>query len=121
LRKGYDEFFGFFSQVHAHNFYPEHLLLNEREFLLRGNFGAGKKDYAPDLFTKHALEFLGKRDERPFFLYMSYNSPHANNEMGRDTGDGMQVRTTAATRRELAESGEGSPPWCRGWTPTSAS
>ncbi|MCX6636103.1 MAG: sulfatase-like hydrolase/transferase, partial [Acidobacteria bacterium] len=25
-RKGFDEWFGFFSQTHAHNYYPEHLL-----------------------------------------------------------------------------------------------
>ena len=91
LRKGYDQFFGFFSQVHAHNYYPEHLLDNEREFLLRGNSGTKRTDYAPDLFTARALEFLEKRDNRPFFLYMASTIPHANNEMGRDTGDGMEV------------------------------
>jgi arylsulfatase A-like enzyme len=91
LRKGYDQFFGFFSQLHAHNYYPEHLLNNEREFLLRGNFGAKKTDYAPDLFTTRALEFLDKPDDRPFFLYLSNTIPHANNEVGRDTGNGMEV------------------------------
>ncbi|MCW5980975.1 MAG: arylsulfatase [Bryobacteraceae bacterium] len=91
LRKGYDRFFGYFSQLHAHNYYPEHLLDNEREFLLRGNFGAKKADYAPDLFLERALEFLDAKDDRPFFLYFSSTIPHANNEMGRDTGDGMET------------------------------
>jgi arylsulfatase A-like enzyme len=91
LRKGYDEFFGYFSQTHAHNYYPEHLLDNEREYLLRGNFGARKTDYAPDLFTERALRFLEGSGGRPFFLYLAYPIPHANNELGRDTGDGMEV------------------------------
>jgi arylsulfatase A-like enzyme len=91
LRQGYDEFFGYFSQTHAHNYYPEHLLDNEREYLLRGNFGAKKTEYAHDLFTDRALRFLDRRDERPFFLYVAYTIPHANNELGRDTGDGMEV------------------------------
>ncbi len=91
LRKGYDEFFGFFSQTHAHNYYPEHLLDNEHAYLLRGNFGAKKTEYAPDLFTERALRFLDRNDGRPFFLYLAYTIPHANNELGRDTGDGMEV------------------------------
>ena len=91
LCKGYDEFFGFFSQTHAHNYYPEHLLDNEHAYLLRGNFGAKKTEYAHDLFSERALRFLDKRDGRPFFLYAAYTIPHANNEMGRDTGDGMEV------------------------------
>ncbi|MCL6554611.1 MAG: sulfatase-like hydrolase/transferase, partial [Firmicutes bacterium] len=76
LRQGYDEFFGYFSQTHAHNYYPEHLLDNEREYLLRGNFGAKKTEYAHDLFTDRALRFLDRRDERPFFLYVAYTIPH---------------------------------------------
>jgi len=49
-RKGFDEWFGFFSQLHAHNYYPEHLLDGETAFLLKGNMGSQRKDYAPDLF-----------------------------------------------------------------------
>ncbi|MBI4873751.1 MAG: arylsulfatase [Acidobacteria bacterium] len=92
LRKGFDEWFGFFSQTHAHNYYPEHLLNNEREFLMRGNLGTQKKDYAHDLFTQRSLEFVEKQPaNQPFFLHVCYTIPHANNELGRDTGDGMEV------------------------------
>lgn len=95
-RKGWDEWFGYFSQVHAHNYYPEHLLSGENDFLCRGNMGTQRKDYAPDLFTKRALAFLEKQTaSQPFFLHTCYTSPHANNEMGRDTGDGMQIPSDA--------------------------
>ncbi len=90
-RKGFDEWFGFFSQTHAHNYYPEHMLHNEREFLLRGNFGAKKTDYAPDLITRHAVEFIQHKDPRPWFAHVCFTIPHANNELGRDTGNGMEV------------------------------
>jgi arylsulfatase A-like enzyme len=90
-RKGFDQWFGYFSQVHAHNYYPEHLLDNETAYLLRGNFGARKTEYAHDLFTERSLAFVKEKDERPFFLHVSYTIPHANNEVGRDTGDGMEV------------------------------
>jgi arylsulfatase A-like enzyme len=91
LRKGFEEWFGYFSQTHAHNYYPEHLLDNETAYLLRGNFGARRTEYAHDLFTERALRFLESRDSRPFFLHLCYTIPHANNEMGRDTGNGMEV------------------------------
>ncbi|MCX7603594.1 MAG: arylsulfatase [Bryobacteraceae bacterium] len=95
-RKGFDEWFGFFSQLHAHNYYPEHLLDGETAWQCRGNMGMQRKDYAPDLFTERALRFLEKQDGRnPFFLHLCYPVPHANNEMGRDTGDGMEVPSYA--------------------------
>ncbi len=89
--RGFDDWFGFFSQTHAHNYYPEHLLENNREFMLRGNMGTQKKDYAHDLFSEHALKFLDRGSAQPFFLHVCYTIPHANNEMGRDTGNGMEV------------------------------
>ena len=95
-RKGFDDWFGYFSQLHAHVYYPEHLLDNEKAVMCKGNMGTQHNDYAPDLFTKRALEFIGKQSAaQPFFLHVCYTTPHANNEMGRDTGDGMQVPSDA--------------------------
>lgn len=89
--RGFDEWFGFFSQSHAHNYYPELLLDGNQALLLRGNTGTRKDEYAHDLFTNRALSFLDRAGSEPFFLKVSYTIPHANNEMGRDTGDGMEV------------------------------
>jgi arylsulfatase A-like enzyme len=95
-RKGFDEWLGFFSQTHAHNYYPEHLLDGEKAFLCKGNMGTQRKDYAPDLFTARALQFLEKQTTaNPFFLHVCTTVPHANNEMGRDTGNGQQVPSDA--------------------------
>ena len=90
LDQGFDEWFGFFSQTHAHNFYPEHLLDGRGALQLKGNMGTQKKDYAPDLILDRAVKFIEKTRE-PFFLYFPSTLPHANNEMGRDTGDGMEI------------------------------
>lgn len=94
-RKGFDEWFGFFSQTHAHNYYPEHMLDGETAYHCRGNAGTRKTDYAPDLFIGRALQFVAKREERPFFLKIAHILPHANNEMGRDTGNGMEIPSDA--------------------------
>jgi arylsulfatase A-like enzyme len=90
-RKGFDYWYGYFSQSHAHNYYPEHLLENDRAVHLRGNTGTQRKEYAHDLFTDRALEFVERNAARPYFLHLAYAIPHANNELGRDTGDGMEV------------------------------
>jgi arylsulfatase A-like enzyme len=94
-KKGFDEWFGFFSQTQAHNYYPELLLDGSTEHLLRGNMACQKGEYTHDLFTEHALKFLDKGKSEPFFLYLPYTIPHANNEMGRATGNGMEVPTDA--------------------------
>ncbi|MEO7653458.1 MAG: arylsulfatase [Bryobacteraceae bacterium] len=91
-QQGFDEWFGYLDQQHAHTYYPDHLWQNEREFFLPGNFGVKKKQYAPDLFTARALGFLDKQEKgKPFFLYLPFTSPHANNEMGTESGNGMEV------------------------------
>jgi arylsulfatase A-like enzyme len=89
--KGFDDFFGYLSQWHAHTYYPEHLWENEIESFIRGNLGRRQGDYSHDLFTDRALKFLDRQHDKPFFLYLPYTIPHTNNELGRATGDGMEV------------------------------
>lgn len=89
--QGFDEFLGYLSQWHAHNYYPEHLWDNEVEMFLGDNRSGQRGTYSHDLFTKRALRFLKENAHRPFFLYLPYTVPHTNNELGRATGDGMEV------------------------------
>lgn len=90
-RKGFDEFYGYLNQGHAHNYYPEHLWNNEEMVELAGNLGMGRKEYSHDLFTDKALDYLTRHQDHPFFLYLAYTIPHANNERGRYEGNGMEV------------------------------
>ncbi len=89
-KKGFDEFFGYFSQMQAHLYYPQMLLHNQKEVVLTGNWGTSQKQYAHDVITERALDWIGKTDG-PFFTHLAWTIPHANNELGRDTGDGMEV------------------------------
>jgi arylsulfatase A-like enzyme len=100
-RKGFDEWFGYLDQTHAHTYYPTQLWDNEKEFFLRGNFGPDRSDYSHDLFTDRALKFIEKqRAGSPFFLYLPYTIPHANNEGGRQSGNGMDVPSDEPYSRE---------------------
>lgn len=92
-RQGFDYFFGFLNQHHAHNHYPDYLWRNEAKVRIPGNVvknnvATTKATYAHDLFTREALEFIDKNRARPFFLYLAYTIPHANNEAGKE---GMEV------------------------------
>jgi len=47
--------------------------------------------YSHDLFTKEALGFIERHTDGPFFLYLAYTLPHANNEAKRLREHGMEV------------------------------
>ncbi len=103
--QGFDFFYGYLNQVHAHNYYPEFLWRNKTKEPLRnevkgmgGNYGgfvggyATKRvDYSHDLVANEALQFIERSKERPFFLYVALTIPHANNEGTRGTGNGQEV------------------------------
>jgi len=90
-RQGFDYWFGYLNQRNAHNYYPPFLWKNQRKYPLGGNRDEGRNQYSHDLFTQEALAFLERCQDQPFFLYLAYTIPHANNELGRKAGDGMEV------------------------------
>jgi arylsulfatase A-like enzyme len=89
-KKGFDYFYGYLNQTHAHNSYPTFLYRNEERVKLRnivpneGKVGQGvateKLDFSNDLCTNEILSFLDRSKDKPFFLYATYTIPHANNE-----------------------------------------
>lgn len=80
-RKGFDEFYGYLDQQHAHNYYPHTLWHNEEEVNVVKNWGPKPSAYSHDLIQEQALQWLGKQTpERPFFAYLAFTLPHANNE-----------------------------------------
>ncbi len=89
--QGFDEFFGYLSQWHAHELFPSHLWDNEVEHFISENRAGGRGVYSQDLFAERSLDFMERNVHRPFFLYLPSALPHTNNELGRRTGDGMEV------------------------------
>jgi arylsulfatase A-like enzyme len=96
--KGFDYFFGFLNQSHAHNHYPDFLWRNGTKVAIEGNVQSSVKNvaekrsqYAHDLFSRESLEFVDRHKDGPFFLYLAYTVPHANNERTRADGNGNEV------------------------------
>jgi len=109
-RQGFDYFFGYLNQVHAHNHFPDYLWRNEEKIALPnqvtpvGAAGGGYAEdgvlYADDLFADEALKFIANHQTRPFFLYWSPVIPHANNERNRELKDGAHVPDYGPYARE---------------------
>lgn len=95
-QRGFDHFFGYLSMWHAHNAFPEFLWRNGERVPLRNvvqhpkshykrgqekltGVSENKVDFAGDHFTEEAITLLASGN-RPFFLFVSYTAPHANNE-----------------------------------------
>jgi arylsulfatase A-like enzyme len=106
-KQGFQQFVGYLDQVHAHNYYTDYLWRYDPPSPGKEGYAGrlefpenrdGKKGvYMDDFFTTAGMNFIKivKPDVfngyRPFFLYMAYTIPHANNEEYKISGNGMQV------------------------------
>jgi len=75
-RKGFDTFFGYYNQWHAHTYYT-HLFQNSEKVELDG------------LYTHHAIydetiKFIKDNKDRPFFCYCPWTPPHAAYQIPED-------------------------------------
>lgn len=76
-KQGFDLFYGFNCQRHAHNHYPRFLWRNDKKEILPGNDRTlNGETYSQDRFREVALEFIDENKDRPFFLYMPFAIPH---------------------------------------------
>jgi len=97
-KQGFDAFFGYLNQRHAHNYYPSFLWRGEKKVQLKnvvpnedsvgGGVASEKVEYSHDLIFAEAMKWLDDHKAGPFFLYLALTIPHANNEAGRK---GMEV------------------------------
>ncbi len=116
LKHGFDHFFGFNDQRVAHNYYPQYLEDNETRMPLPGNAGVVTqedniklpdgadandpknyasylgKQYAPDLCSERALQFIRDNKDKPFFLYYPTTVPHLALQVPEDSLDEYKGR-----------------------------
>ncbi|MAR13172.1 MAG: N-acetylgalactosamine-6-sulfatase [Blastopirellula sp.] len=101
-QNGFDFWMGYLDQGAAHNYYPTHLWRNAEKFPLPGNVigdfpnGRGRVaservTYSHDVMTEQMFGFIRKHHRQPFLFHVHWTIPHANNEGGRVTKDGMEV------------------------------
>ncbi len=100
-KQGFDYFYGYLNQTHAHNHYPDYLWRNETKEPLSnivtplgengGGYATQPVHFSDDLFADEALKYVEENKAAPFFLYWSMVVPHANNERTRELKDGAEV------------------------------
>ncbi|MDZ4684881.1 MAG: arylsulfatase [Planctomycetaceae bacterium] len=82
LKMGFDHFFGYNCQRHAHSYFPTYLYNDDRRFELPGNDGKGVgQTYAQNLIADETLKWVRSHRDRPFFLFYSITLPHGRHEI----------------------------------------
>ncbi len=76
-KHGFDVFFGYYDQVHAHTYYPPYLIRNSEEVPLPGNQGGMEgKTYSHYVIMEEAKKFIRANKDRPFYCYLPITPPH---------------------------------------------
>ena len=82
LKLGFDHFYGYNCQRHAHSYFPTYLYNDDRRFELPGNTGQGVgRTYAQNLIADESLRWIKEHKDTPFFFYYSITLPHGNFEI----------------------------------------
>ena len=78
LQRGFDFFYGFSNtgiDYYTHERYGV-------PSMFRGNELVKEEGYATDLFRREAVNFIRENKDKPFFLYVPFNSPHNSSNIG---------------------------------------
>jgi arylsulfatase A-like enzyme len=73
--QGFDHWFGYLNQDHAHFYYPEYLDDDEGRLALTGNTES-RRHYSHDLMVERGLQFIEASKDHPFFWYAAFTLPH---------------------------------------------
>jgi len=79
--QGFDEWFGYLHQIHAHDYYTDYLWNGDQKVLLPGNRGGGRVTYSADVIADRTYDFIRRNKAKPFFCYASWTLPHAKFEI----------------------------------------
>lgn len=82
LKNGFDHFFGYNCQRHAHSYFPTYLYREDQRFELPGNTGKGVgKTYAQELIQQDVEGWIRAQKDKPFFLFYAITLPHGTHEI----------------------------------------
>jgi arylsulfatase A-like enzyme len=77
-KQGFDVFYGYYHQVHAHTYFPNYLLKNSEKVMLPGNTGDKHKGetFSQYLIYDETMKFIRENRDGPFFCYIPWIMPH---------------------------------------------
>lgn len=74
MDRGFDEFFGFLGGAHA--YIGDRPNEKETNPIQRGDEPVTEDRYLTDAFGEEAVQFIQRRKDQPFFLFLSFNAVH---------------------------------------------
>jgi len=83
FKLGFDHFYGYNCQRHAHSYFPTYLYNDDQRFELEGNTGKpgrGEK-YAQEYIAEETVRWIREQGDKPFFLFYAVTLPHGRYEI----------------------------------------
>ncbi len=76
-KHGFDEFFGYYHQIHAHNYWTDYLWHNSEKVPASGEKGSEQRYSHHRIFEK-MVDFIRCHKDKPFFCYAPWTPPHGS-------------------------------------------
>ena len=75
---GFDLFYGYYNQTHAHSFFPNYLVRNGEKVQLEGTTGDFHKGkhFSHHLIFNESVKFICEHKDQPFLCYCAWTPPH---------------------------------------------
>lgn len=89
LQRGFDDFYGFCNtgiDYFTHERYGVPSMFDDNQPTTKD-----KGTYSTTLFRDHALDFIDRNHEKPFFLYVPFNAPHGASNLDREIRGTVQA------------------------------
>jgi arylsulfatase A len=103
LKRGFEHFFGYNCQRHAHSYFPEYLYRDAERIDLPGNDGKGVgKTFAQELIQSDAEKWIRANHQQPFFLFYAITLPHGRHEID-DLGEYAKTDWTPQQKAYAAQ------------------
>jgi arylsulfatase A-like enzyme len=77
-KQGFDVFFGYYDQKHAHDYYTDHLVRNGVDVPQPQSGKRSWEDYSHTRIADETLKFIEQNKDRPFFCYAAWTPPHGD-------------------------------------------
>ena len=77
-KQGFDVFFGYYDQKHAHDYYADHLVKNGVDVPQPQSGKRTWEDYSHTRIADETLKFIEQNKDRPFFCYAAWTPPHGD-------------------------------------------
>lgn len=77
-KQGFDVFFGYYDQKHAHDYYTDHLVRDGVDVPYQQSGRRTWEDYSHTRIADETLKFIEQNKDRPFFCYAAWTPPHGD-------------------------------------------